>query len=118
LSEYREPRTATVSIAQVGQANLGHGQLIQNFLNQEVPKNIVKQTKISPSGAAAKAKALRTIDERFAITAGQHPANSTMDEKHRPKNPGGKSPGRRQRTETRREKRRNHRTAKTNKGDD
>ena len=95
LLEYREPRAATVSIAQVGQANLGHGQLIQNFLNQEVPKNSVKQTRISPSGGAAKAKALRTIDEGTAITPRQHPANSAMDEKHRPKNPGGKSPGRR-----------------------
>ena len=118
LREYREPRTATVSIAQVGQANLGHGHLIQNFLQQEVPKNIVKQTRISPSGAPAKTKALRTIDEGAEFTTGQHPANSTMVKKHRPKNPGGKNPGRTQCAKARHQKRRCHRTAKTNKGDD
>ena len=116
LREYRAPRIATVSIAPVGQANLGHGQLIQNFLNQEAPKNSVKQTRISPSGGAAKAKALRTVDEGAAFTPRRRPANSALDEKHRPKNPGEKSQGRRQRTETRREKRRIHRAAKTNDG--
>jgi hypothetical protein len=116
LREYREPRTATVSIAQVGQANLGHGQLIQNFLNQEVPKNSVKQTRISPSGAAANAKALRSIDEGAAFTPRQHPANSALDEKYRPKNPRGKSQGRRQCAKARHQKRRYHRTPKTDDG--
>jgi hypothetical protein len=116
--EYREPRTATVSIAQVGQANLGHRQVVQNFFKQEVPKKSVKQTKISSSGGAAKAKALRAINEGPAVTAGQYSSNSTLDEKHGPQDPGGKGHSCSKRTKARREKRRYHRTAKTDKDDD
>jgi hypothetical protein len=123
LREYREPRSATVSITQVGQANLGHGQVVQNFLKQEAEckneKNkSVEQTRILSSGDSAEAKALHTVGERFAVTAAQHPTKSALEKKHGPQNPGGKGPSRRKRIKARREKRGNHRTAKTNKGDD
>jgi hypothetical protein len=120
LREYREPKSATVSIAQVGQANLGHGQVVQNFLKQEVPQKnkSAEQTRIVSSGDATEPQALLTVSERSALTPGQHSANPALDEKHRPQNSGGKGTSRRKRTKARREKRHSHRNAKTNKSDD
>jgi hypothetical protein len=119
LREYRAPMTATVSIAQVGQANLGHGQVVQNVLNQEVPQKnkSVEQTSIASSGDTAEAKTLHTINERSAVTAGQHPANSAMAKELRPHNRRGKGTSRRKRTKARRKKRQSHCAAKTDDGD-
>jgi hypothetical protein len=118
--EYREPRNATVSIAQVGQANLGNGQLVQNLLKQEVSQKIKRdeQTRILSTGDAAHPKTLLTLAERLAVTAAQHPADSAMDKKHRSQNPGGKSPSRSQCAKARCKVRRDHRAAKTNNGND
>jgi hypothetical protein len=118
--EYREPKGATVSIAQVGQANLGHSQVIQNSLRQEVSQksNGDEQTRIISSGAPVEPKALLTIGQRLAGTPAQHPANPALDEKYRAKNAGGKSPSRSQCAKARRAKRRNHRVAQINDGND
>jgi hypothetical protein len=117
--EYREPKEATVSIAQVGQANLGNGQLVQNLLKQKVAgkNNRGEQTRILSAGNATEPKALLTVSERLAVTPAQHPAKPTLDEKHWAKNANGKSPSRKQRAKARREKCYNHRAAKTNNGD-
>ena len=93
LREYREPKGATVSIAQVGQANLGNGQLVQNLLKQEVPQKIRRdeQTRISSAGNAAEPKALLTVGERLASTSAQHPAHPALDEKYWARTQAGKA---------------------------
>jgi hypothetical protein len=119
LVDYRAPRGATVSIAQVGQANLGNGQLVQNLLKQEVPQTIKRdeQTRIISSADAAKAKALLTVSERLAVTPAQYSANPALDGKHGPEDRGGKNPSRKQCVKARHKVRRNHRTAQNNNGD-
>jgi hypothetical protein len=120
LREYREPRGATVSIAQVGQANLGNGQLVQNLLKQEAPPktNRDEQTRILSAGHAVGPKALLTVGQGLAVTPAQHPANPALAEKHGSKISRGKGPNRNQCTKAWRKKRRSHRSAKTNNSDD
>ena len=120
LREYREPKGATVSIAQVGQANLGNGQLVQNLLKQEVPQknNRDEQTKIPSAGNTTEPQALLAVGQRLAVTPVQHPANPALAEKHRPTVSSGKGPNRAKRMAAWRQKRRDHRSAKTNNGND
>jgi hypothetical protein len=120
LREYREPKGPTVSIAQVGQANLGNGQLVQNLLKQEVSQknNRDEQTRILSAGNAAEPKALLTVGQRLAVTSVQHPSNPALDEKYWAKNTGGKSPSRKQCAKARLTKRCNHRPTKTYNGND
>jgi hypothetical protein len=116
--EYREPKGAMVSIKEVGQANWGDGQLVQNLLKQEVSgkNNRDEQTRISSAGPAVEPKALLTVGQGLAVTPAQHPANPALAEKHGPTVSRGKGPRRKQCAKARRQKRRDHRTAKTDDG--
>jgi hypothetical protein len=58
------------------------------------------------------------VGERVTVTPAHHPAKPALPEKHRAENGGGKSPSRKQCAKARRQKCRDHRTAKTNNSHD
>ncbi len=88
FGEYRRPSSSGTRVS-IGQANLAHQQVVQNFpKGEEKEKNGVR-TRIAHKGTAV-ADRLSADTEGPKVIAGFHPENAALEEKHGASNARGK----------------------------
>jgi hypothetical protein len=102
FDDHRQPRNSSATVS-IGQANLGHQQIVQNVQIEEAggKKNVDKQTRIQAKSPTIAIKTLPPHETGTQIPASDHPKITAMDEKQRSENPKRKIQGREKRHETR-----------------
>jgi hypothetical protein len=88
FGEYRRPFSSGTSVS-IGQANLAHQQVVQNFPKGEAGRKNGVRTRIAHKGTAF-AEALSADDEGPKVIAECHPEQAALEEKHGASNPRGK----------------------------
>ena len=88
FGEYRRPFSSGTSVS-IGQANLAHQQVVQNFPKGGARGKNGVRTRIAPKGTAVP-EALSADDEGPKVFAECHPEKLPLEEKHGASNARGK----------------------------